>query len=252
LIPEDKTMIMEKLDYVLRALDVEGNSSNLLLERDLGLDFHERLCLREDLEDDLQVVLADDDLKDDMTVLEFAGLLSRKTLALPGIDNFQGKLVEDAVIFAVPEQVSGLLLNVDAWPAFMPHVRNVSTTYDDGTYQEFTMDIGAAAGNTVPIRSVRRSEPGHIAYFLPGPPSFIKHCCGDWFIRSLGRGTTHLTIALRWSLAPVGPGASSEQDGIAATRRVAALLGESAKATLAAVKSALETSAQFPEIERAA
>jgi hypothetical protein len=237
---------MEQLDYVLRALDVKATSHNLLLEGDLGLDFHERLCLREDLEDDLQVVIADDDLKNDMTVLEFAGLLSRKSLALPGIDNFAGKLAQDVVIYAVPELVSGLLLDIGAWPDLMPHVRNVRTTYDDGTYQEFTMDVQGVRGKFVPIRSVRRTEPGHIAYFMPGPPPFLTHCCGDWFIRSLGRGATHLTFVLRWTLATAG------QDGMTASGRVEALLGERSKATLAAVKSALEQTIQFPEIECAA
>nr|WP_294524193.1 SRPBCC family protein [uncultured Rhodopila sp.] len=239
-------MIMEKLDYLLRALDVEGTSPNLLLEADLGLDFHERQCLREDLEDDLQVVIADDDLKNDMTVLEFAGLLSRKSMTLPGIDNFGGKLVEDAVIFAVPEIVNSILLDIDAWPKLMPHVRNVRTTYDDGTYQEFTMDAGGAGGNFVPVRSVRRSEPGHIAYFLPVPPPFLKHCCGDWFIRSLGRGATHLTIVLRWTLTTGG------QEALDGSARAEALLGEWAKVALAAVKSALEENVRFSEIGQAA
>jgi hypothetical protein len=245
-------MIMEKLDDVLRALDVKATSPNLLLEGDLGLDFHERQCLREDLEDDLQVVIADDDLKNDMTVLEFAGLLSRKSMALPGIDNFEGKLVEDAVIFAAPELVSGVLRNIEAWPGLMPHVRNVKTTYDDGTYQEFTMDIEGVRGKFVPVRSVRRSEPGHIAYFQPVPPPFLKHCCGDWFIRSLGRGATHLTIVLRWTLTPGGQEALSGQDGVTASGRAGALLAERARATLAAVKSALEQDGGCPEIGFAA
>jgi hypothetical protein len=245
-------MIMEKLDDVLRALDVKGSLPNLLLEGDLGLDFLERQCLREDLEEDLQVVIADNDLKNDMTVLEFAGLLSRKSLALPGIDNFEGKLVEDVVISAVPELVSGLLLNIDAWPSLMPHVRNVRTTYDDGTYQEFTMDVEGVRGKFVPVRSVRRSEPGHIAYFQPAPPPFLKHCCGDWFIRSLGRGTTHLTIVLRWTLAAGGQEAFSEQSGMTPAERAEALLGERAKATLAAVKSALEQDFRLSENGRAA
>lgn len=244
--------IMEKLDDVLRALDVKGTSPNLLLEGDLGLDFHERLCLREDLEDDLQVVIADDDLKNDMTVLEFAGLLSRKSLTLPGIDNFGGKLVEDAVIFAAPELVSRLLLDIEAWPDVMPHVRNVRTTYDDGTHQEFTMDVAGVRGNFLPIRSVRRSEPGHIAYFMPGPPPFLKHCSGDWFIRSLGRGATHLTIVLRWTLATDGRKALSGQDGLPPSGRAEALLAERAKATLAAVKSALEQDIRLSEIGCAA
>jgi hypothetical protein len=245
-------MIMEKLDDVLRALDVKGISPNLLLEGDLGLDFLERQCMREDLEDDLQVVIADDDLKNDMTVLEFAGLLSRKSMTLPGIDHFEGKLVEDVVIFAMPELVSGVLLDVDAWPGLMPHVRNVSTTYDDGTYQEFTMDIRGVRGNFMPVRSVHRSEPGHVAYFMPVPPPFLKHCCGDWFIRSLGRGATHLTFVLRWTLAAGGQEAISRQDGMIASGGIEVALRETSKATLGAVKSALEQNAEFPEIGCAA
>ena len=240
-------MIMEKLDDVLRALDIKATSPNLLLEGYLGLDLHERQCLREDLEDDLQVVIADDDLENDMTVLEFAGLLSRKSMALPGIDNFEGKLVEDAVIFATPELVSGVLLDIGAWPSLMPHVRNVKTTYDDGTYHEFTMDVEGVRGRFVPVRSVRRREPGHIAYFQPVPPPFLKHCCGDWFVRSLGLGATHLTIVVRWTLATGGQEAFSEQDGVTASERAGALLAERARATLAAVKSALEQNVQLPE-----
>ena len=156
--------------------------------------------------------------------------------------------MEDTVIFAAPEMVSGLLLDIDAWPNLMPHVRNVRTTYDDGTYQEFTMDVEGVRGKFVPVRSVRRNEPGHIAYFMPGPPSFLKHCCGDWFIRSLGRGATHLTIVLRWT--PAAGEASSEPDGVTASARIEALLGERSKATLAAVKEALEPDYPVPEIGR--
>jgi hypothetical protein len=231
---------MERLDDLFRVLEVEGASPEKLLECDLGLDFHERLCLREDIEDDLQIVITDDDLKQDMTVLEFAGLLSRKLWVAPRIDGFDGGVVEDITISATPESVQEMLLDVNAWPALFPFVRNAKVTYYDGTYQEFTMELDGLQGNAMPVRSVRRCQAGQIAYFQPEPPSFLKINCGDWYIRPLGRNTTHLVVEQRWTLSARAEKLVPGHDDTAARQQIVTLNTDRARATLNILKQALE------------
>jgi hypothetical protein len=42
------------------------------------LDLFERQCIREGIEERLHVVISDDEIESDLTILELAGLLSRK------------------------------------------------------------------------------------------------------------------------------------------------------------------------------
>jgi hypothetical protein len=232
-------MIMETLDAMFRVLDIRGASPEQFLESDLGLDFDERLCIREDLEDRLHVVILDDEIKSDLTVLEFAGLLSRKMIVTPGQENFEDKLVEDTVIPVPAEIVGQSLLDVSLWPCLLSNVRDFRLTYDDGLHQELTMNKDAGNGNLVSVRVVRRCEPNHVSYFYPEPASFLNHHYGDWLIHPLGQNATHLTLVERWTLSGKAKALFPSHSGVSSGQQVSALLSDYARVALMALKGSL-------------
>lgn len=235
-----RPMIMEKLYTLFQMLNIRGASPEKFLESDLGLDFEERLCIRANIEETLHVVIPVDDIKSDLTILELAGLLSRKLLATPGQQNFEVRLIEDTVISAPTEMVRQLLLDVNAWPRLLPYVHDVRLNYDDGLYQEFAMDLEGGNGSSVSVRSVQRCESDHIAYFQPEPACFLKHHCGDWFICPLAQNATHLTVVQRWTRSAKTEVMFPCRNGITPGQQVFALLREQARIALAAWKGSLE------------
>ena len=98
-------------------------------------------------------------------MLELAGLLSRKLLVTPGQEGFEGKLVEDTVIWflrlplvdVTRGQRSASPAVVLAWRQGRPD--------DDGLHQEFYIDIDNGDGRISAVRLVQRCETDHIAYF---------------------------------------------------------------------------------------
>lgn len=233
-------MIMEMLDTLFQSMACKGAGPEKFLESDLGIDFNERLCIREDLEERLHVIISDDEIEHDLTMLDLAGLLSRKLLVTPGQEGFEGKLVEDTVILASALTVSRNLREVSAWPQLLPHVRDVRLTYDDGLHQEFYMDMANGAGHVAAVRFVRRCEIDHIAYFQPEPASFLRFYCGDWFIRPLAQNATHLTSVQRWTLSTKAELMFPTKNGISARQQISALLREDARIALRAWKISLE------------
>jgi hypothetical protein len=233
-------MIMEELDHLFRTLDVRGASSEKFLESDLGLDLLGRQCIREDIEERLHLVISDDEIRFDLTMLELAGLLSRKKLVTPERQNFDGKLIEDIVIPVPEATVAAALRDVAAWPHRLPQVRDIRLIYNDWIYQEFVLEL--AAGNAEPrrVRIVQRCESGHIAYFHPEPACFLKHYCGDWLVRPLGESATHLTLAQRWTVSAKAEILFPACDSMSSAEQITALLREEARNSLAAWKDSLE------------
>jgi hypothetical protein len=243
-------MILGVLTDLLRELDIDCTSPDQFLEADLRLDFEERQCIREDIEERLHVVISDDEIEFDLTILDLAGLLSRKLLTKPGPVTCDGGLQEDIVIRASSETVRRSLLDVEAWPLVLAHVRYVRVTYDDGIHKEFTMDVRGRDGKFMPVRSVHRIEPCRIAYFDPEPACFLKHHCGDWFMNALSENATHLTLVQRWTLSPQADRMFRTCDGMSASRQVAALLREQARVGLLAWKQHLEPPSRIQHRER--
>jgi hypothetical protein len=239
-------MILDTLDAVFQALDIRGASPEKFLESDLGFDFEERLYIREDLEERLHVVILDHEIKSDLTVLEFAGLLSRKLLVTPGKQHFEDRLVEDLAISSSTKIVGQSLRDMRVWPRLLPGVHSFRLTYDDGLHQELAMDMDAGNGNPASVRLVLRCEPDHISFFYPEPASFLKHHYGDWFIHPLAENATHLTLVERWTLSAKGKALFPQYDGMSSRQRVSALLSEYAHVALTALKGSLERPDKAP------
>src|SRR4051812_30039559 len=108
-------MVLKELDKLFRALDIDNATPDKYVSHDLGMDYEGRLCFREDIENSFHIVISDDDLKNDLTVLELGGLISRKLLITPNPEDFGGKLSEDIAIMASDESVYRALLDVSAW-----------------------------------------------------------------------------------------------------------------------------------------
>jgi hypothetical protein len=225
-------MILQKVCTLLQQVDIEGVTAEKLLEDDLGMDSQERLCFREDIERYMLVSLSDNELHGDLTVGGLAALISRKQLPIPAPVGFDGILIEDVMIAAPLQAVRQALFDVAAWPAKLPHVVAISVAFDDGRYQEFTMDVDGADGKRISVRSVRRCVEDRITFFQPKPPAFLRHHCGEWFFRELDTNLTHLTTVHRWNLAD---GATDED-----ASRIAHLLREHACLALNTWKRILE------------
>src|SRR5262249_31838222 len=147
------TMILQQLITLLKELDIEGASPEKALEHDLGMDSQERLCLSVDIEQRFNVTFADGELAGDLSVTGLAALISRKQLPLPAGTAFDGMLVEDVIIAAPRQAVWRELFDVTSWPEKLPHVAAINVNYDDGRYQEFTMDVAGADGRRLSVRS---------------------------------------------------------------------------------------------------
>jgi hypothetical protein len=225
-------MILDRLNTLLRAAGIVGAAPTRFLQADLGMDFQERLCFREDVEVHFQVVIPDEDVETDLTVLEFAGIISRKLLMLPKQMNFGGSAVEDIAIMASTAAVFDVLRDISRWPRVFPDIRDVDVVYDDGLYQEFITECNGAGGDPVSVRFVRRCEPDHITYFQPTSWCFLKHYCGDWFIRPLAHNATNLTFVQRWSLAS----RAEVLFPAPAMQQVATLLHQQARSSLVLLK----------------
>jgi hypothetical protein len=236
----ETAMIMETLDRLFRDININDATPGMLLESDLGLDVFERQCIREDIEEGLNVVISDDEIQTDLTMLGLAGLLSRKLLITPGQQHFEGKLIEDTVIAAPAALVSQRLLEVGAWPRLLPTIRDVRISYDDGVYQEVVLDLEESRRGSAGMRLVRRCEPDHIAYFHPEPDPFLQHHCGDWFIRPLAPNAAHLTVVQRWTRSKQAETIFPACDAMSSAEQVRSLLIERARNDLAAWKHCLE------------
>src|SRR5271165_659370 len=235
-------MILDTLIDLLRELDIRCVSPDQFLEYDLRLHLLDRQCIREDIEERLHVVISDDEIESDLSILELAGLLSRKLLTTPGPNGCDGRLQEDIVINTPAENVRRSLLDVEGWSRVLPDVRHVQITYDDGLHQEFTMDVRGRDGEFLPVRCMQRSELDRITYFDPEPACFLKHQCGDWFMNPLSANATHLTIVQRWTLSPRAEKMFDVRDGRTARHQVITLLREQARVGLAAWKQHLDPS----------
>src|SRR5208337_86545 len=178
-------MILDTLIDLFGELDIYFVSPDQLLERDLRLDLLDRQCIREDIEERLHVVISDNEIESDLSVLGLAGLLSRKLLTTPGPNGCDGRLQEDIVINTSAENVRRSLLDVKGWSRVLPDVRHVEIMYDDGLHLEFTMDVRGRDGDFLPVRCMQSSELDRITYFDPEPACFLKYHCGDWFINPL-------------------------------------------------------------------
>lgn len=131
------------------------------------------------------------------------------------------------------------LFDLSAWTHHLPHVDGITVLYDDGTFQEFLMDVASPAGQ-INVRSIRRCRDGLIEFFQPEPPKFLRHHAGGWRFEALTEGRCRVTTYHRWNLQM--PAASEAfPDGDKSTeKQVQELLLEHAKFALSTWKNRIE------------
>ena len=180
------------------------------------------------------------DVDPDHTVLEFPGSISGSTPTTPMRASFGGELMEAIVLAAPLASVRQQLVDVSVWPVLLAHVHHVKVNYDDGMYQEVSIDLDDGDGGTASVRSVRRCEPRRIRFFQPDPPRPFGHLCGEWLIHPLGQNTTHLTLVLRWTLSARTASTRRSGDTNMSDQSAERLLRGRARAALLARKRSLE------------
>ncbi len=232
-------MVLHQLQTILAAMDVENATKEKKLESDLAMDSQEILCLRMDLESAFGIKFTDGEIKRELTVLDVASLISKKRADQLEQGEFQGRLTEDICIEVKADAVYSALFDVATWPGKLPHVKAINLTYDDGFYQEFSMDVDGADGRPISVRSVRRCAPNQISFFQPTPPQFLKHHCGEWFVQPMSDDVTHVTTIHRWN-----PSGDENHTGAENGERIAELLREHARFALSSWKNILEGAQQ--------
>ncbi|MEG4207167.1 SRPBCC family protein [Microcoleus sp. Pol7_A1] len=97
---------------------------------------------------------------------------SSRVLPFPGVD------------------IYNLLADAANWSSLLPHCQAVDMLYDDGSNQEFIMEVGTAYGNER-IRSIRRCRRDvlTIEYFQPKPPPVMSRHSGRWTLNNVPGGT---------------------------------------------------------------
>lgn len=89
------------------------------------------------------------------------------------------------------------LSNLSKWQDNLPHCESLKVTYDDGRYQEFSMDIfNKELDKTESFRSVRfcSNEKKSIQYFQPCPPPIMKMHSGAWLLAECKEGVKVTSI----------------------------------------------------------
>ena len=233
-------MIVTQLQSVFASMDIEEAAPGMLLGDDLGMDSQELLCATVDLADAFSVAIDDGELHREMRLLDVAALIASKLAPAGPKGRFDDGQMDATIIEASADAVYDALFNFRDWPERLPHVRAVNSHYDDGTFQEFDMEVEGANGDIIDVRSVRRCEPGRISFFQPKPPRFLRHHCGDWVIRSLDDNVTHVLARHQWQQSEDACAHFSASDKNAAGQDIRALLGEHARFALACWKANLE------------
>ena len=90
---------------------------------------------------------------------------------------FKFSIEHKEVIRCPKKDVHNALFNLSPWPNVLPHVNNIEILYDDGTFQEFLMDVKGENGDLIKVRSIRKCLEDTIDFFQPTPPIFLKHHC---------------------------------------------------------------------------
>jgi aromatase len=150
---------------------------------------------------------------------------------------FAKTLSEELVIDRPVDVVYGALHKLADWPKHLPHVPAVDILYDDGTYQEFRMEVISEGGKRIRVRSIRKCNGGdRIEFFQPQPPVFLRHHAGFWTFKDQGQrtlvGTKHY-----WTVEET---AASEQFPTNTGEHVKGLLAEHARFALSTWKKVLE------------
>jgi hypothetical protein len=224
----------------LEAMDIAGASPGAVLGDGLGMDSQELTCAAARLQKKFGVRVEMSELSRKMCVLDLAALLARKVAMRKQVVALDYGLAEDVVIESTCEQVYRALFDFESWPRKLPHVRGVLKRYDDGVFQEFDMDVKGANRSVLPVRSVRRCEPGTIQFFQPVPPKFMRHHCGGWILHPLTDRLTHVLTWHQWRLSDAAGEAFPEQPGNSVAEQIQRWVADHARYALRCWKSCLE------------
>ena len=153
---------------------------------------------------------------------------------------FEGRIEAVLEMNCLAEEAYRSIYEMDKWPDKLPHVKRIETLYNDGTYQEFLMDVQSDTG-MIQVRSIRRCIPEEgITFFQPNPPKFLKHHCGGWSFHKTDSGCCVKTWH-QWNLEPhKAQELFPLQNDLSTEDRVANLLRAHAELALSTWKNILE------------
>ncbi len=213
------------------------------LGADAGMDSQEIVELRDTLNRQFAIALPERSLKKASTLENVLNLVRESQRAKATSPDFAGRCETSLIIGRSVEVVYDALFDLSKWTRHLQHVEGVEVLYDDGTYQEFTMDVRSPAG-LIHVRSIRRCELNQsIEFFQPMPPPFLKHHSGGWRFDRLGADRCLLSTYHKWNVEREAAAEKFGSSGKDVNTCIEALLLEHAKLALESWQRALEAKA---------
>jgi acyl carrier protein len=102
-------------------------------------------------------------------------------------DLFEGRTESSLEMNCPAEMAYKAIYEMERWSEKLPHVKRIQTLYNDGTFQEFLMDV-ASDMELIQVRSIRRCTKDGILFFQSRPPKFLKHHSGGWTFHEKSKG----------------------------------------------------------------
>jgi acyl carrier protein len=164
---------------------------------------------------------------------------------------FDGTLETSLEINCNVDTAYRALFELAGWTTHLPHVNAVTVLYDDGTFQEFLMNVASPAGQ-IKVRSIRRCSEGLIEFFQPQPPKFLRHHSGGWRFQALSDNRCRVATFHRWNLEPEPAKQAFPAAAKTTEQQVEELLLEHAKVALNTWKDRIEAGqlTAVPELRR--
>ncbi len=236
--------IKDEVVAVFGALHINTVHGPDTLDEGLGMDSQELVSLVCELERHFGVPVSEEEIRPNMTVSDVETLMSGKVASrapdASAAAAREGSLTEQIVVNAPVGEVYQALLQVQDWPAQLPHVERIDVIYDDGRFQEFYMTVRSADGHTIRVRSIRRCREGEILFFQPQPPAYLARHSGGWKFESKGLRQCVVTTYHEWTLndtaADVFPATGSQT----IAEQVERVLRDHARLALSSWKSIIE------------
>ncbi|MGA1840877.1 MAG: SRPBCC family protein [bacterium] len=157
------------------------------------------------------------------------------------LNHYDFNCKESLVIQRQRDVVYKAIWDFKAWPNILKLVKKIKTIYDDGTYQEFLMDVFNGEKGIIKVRSIRKCGEQEIDFFQPVPPVFLKYHAGKWIFNSKEDSTKcELTCYHFWNLSPSAQEYYATDNHEFIEKKVSEFLKDHAKKALISWKKYLE------------
>lgn len=183
-------------------------NDNAKLEDDLDMDSQELVELACAIETRLEIKLPGGFVQKDLNIGQLINKVNnfiqgeKQKMDKSKQQNFKFGFEESLIINAPTNDIYDALHDVSSWSKYLPHIKKIDITYDDGQYQEFYMEVLSENDKVLRVRSIRNCQKDllSIDFFQPEPPKFLIHHAGSWRFKSIADNSCKVTVSHKWNL----------------------------------------------------